>query len=389
MIHVAVDDIKLGYLAIHSEFINLAELKWCLQVQAESENPPPLGNIMLREGYLSQQDLEYLHMLYETTQRESHTSSDPLMRAPTLSIERIERAVVARLGRSLRNGKFARFNIVGQVGRGGMGLVVQAKDGDRPEHVALKLLLGSGVATVKDIERFKKEAAIMMQIRHPNIVQIFEIGREKGLDFICMEHIAGQSLAEILAERRAQVIEMLSIGKEIAEALQFIHNRGIFHRDLKPGNIMLEDESARAVLMDFGLAVFDKFEVDLPRVGSVGTPQYQPPEQAQVGGRFGKIGAYSDVYGLAATLYHLVTGAPPYQGTDRAQIRRLVLTIDPLPPMALNKNIPADVDRTLRKAMAKEPSERYQTPGEFAEVLGRLLKRHETPTQPIRRRRRP
>jgi serine/threonine protein kinase len=382
-----VDDLKLGYLAIQAEFINLAELKWCLQVQAECQPPPAIGRIMVKEGYLSQPDLEYLYMLYATRQRQKDPS-DPLMLADDLTTERIERAVVARLGRSLRGGRFGRFRILGQVGRGGMGLVVRAQDGDDPQPVCLKLLVGSGVATVKDIERFKKEAAIMAQVRHPNIVEIYDVGREKGLDYIVLEFIEGISLAELLEERLASVEEVLSIGHEVADALQFIHRRGIYHRDLKPANIMLED-TGRAVLMDFGLAVFDKFEIDRPRTGSVGTPQYQPPEQAEVGGRFGKIGPYSDVYGLGSTMYHLLTGTAPFQGSDRAEIRRLVLHVEPPSPRQLNKDIPAEVDRFIMKAMAKQPKDRFQTPGQAAKVLDRLIDRlygSPEPEQPGRRR---
>ncbi|RME73208.1 MAG: serine/threonine protein kinase [Planctomycetota bacterium] len=368
-----VDDLKLGYLAIQAEFINLAELKWCLQVQAEMQPPPPIGHVLVKEGYLSQPDLEYLYMLYATRMRQKDPT-DPLMLAEDLTTERIERAVVARLGRSLRAGRFGRFKILGQVGRGGMGLVVRAQDGDDPTPVCLKLLVGSGVATVKDIERFKKEAAIMAQVRHPNIVEIYDVGREKGLDYIVLEFIEGLSLADLIRERVPSVEEVLSIGREIAEALQFIHKRGIFHRDLKPANIMLED-TGRAVLMDFGLAVFDKFEIDRPKTGSVGTPQYQPPEQAEVGGRFGRIGPYSDVYGLGSTMYHLLTGTPPFQGSDRAEIRRLVLNVDPPSPRQLNRKIPPEVDRFVMKCMAKRPEQRYQTPGQAAKVLDRLLER--------------
>ncbi|MHC4390014.1 MAG: serine/threonine-protein kinase, partial [Planctomycetota bacterium] len=255
---------------------------------------------------------------------------------------------------------------------------LQALDGDDLEPVAVKLLVGAGIATVKDIERFKKEAAIMSQIRHENIVMIFDVGREKGLDFIVMELIEGVWLADMLSGQLPTMEEILSVGVDMAAALKFIHSRGIFHRDLKPANIMLED-SGRAVLMDFGLAVFDKFETKRRRVGSVGTPQYQPPEQAQVGGRFGKIGPHSDVYGLAATLYHLLTGTAPFNGTDRQEIRRLVLTVEPPTPRQLNRRIPADVDRAIMKAMAKNPDDRFANPAEFGRELQRLLSLGDAP----------
>jgi serine/threonine protein kinase len=366
-----VDDLRLGYLAITAEFINLAELKWCLQVQAESTPPPPLGKILVREGYLSQRDLEYLHMVFAARQQQGDTV-DPLLAARDLSIERIERAVVARLGRALKSGTFGRFKILGQVGRGGMGVVLKAQEADGDAPVALKLLVGSGGATVKDIERFKKEAAIMAQIRHTNIVKIHDVGREKGLDFIAMEYIEGVNLAELLDERLPTLDEALGTARDMCGALQFIHGRGIFHRDLKPANIMLED-TGRAVLMDFGLAVFDKFEVRGPKTGSVGTPQYQPPEQAEVGGRFGKIGPPSDVYGLGATLYHLLTGTAPFEGTDRAEIRRLVLTVEPPTPREVNAKIPADVEAVVLKAMSKQAADRFPTPGEMQKALDKII----------------
>ncbi len=368
-----VNDLKLGYLAIQAEYVNLAELKWCLQVQAENQPPPPLSRVLVHEGYLSGRDVEYLHMMYTSKLENPDADPDPLLMADTLSIERIERAVVARLGRSLRSGQFGRFKIVEQIGRGGMGLVLNVHDGNEDEPVALKLLVGGGNMTVKDIERFKKEAAIMAQIRHENIVSIYDVGREKGLDYIAMELIEGVSLAD-LDDDLPTVPQILSIGVDMAKALHFIHNRGIFHRDLKPANIMLED-TGRAVLMDFGLAVFDKFEVKVRRVGSVGTPQYQPPEQAQVGGKFGKIGPHSDVYGLAATLYHLLTGTAPFNGTDRAEIRRLVLTVDPPTPRQLNKKVPPDVDRVIMKAMAKDPKQRHQTPRDLGKAFEKILAR--------------
>lgn len=382
----SVDDLRLGYLAIQAEYINLAELKWCLQVQAETQPPPPLGKVLVREGYLDTRGLEYLLMVYAARMKEHAAREalgddeagaappDPLLFAPAgeLSIERIERAVVARLGRALKSGVFGRFRILGQVGRGGMGVVLKAQDDRDPEPVAVKLLIGSGGATVKDIERFKKEAAIMAQIRHDNIVQIYDVGREKGLDFIVMEFIDGISLAEMLDEKLPSIEETVSTGVDMCGALQFIHSRGIFHRDLKPANIMLET-SGRAVLMDFGLAVFDKFEVKGPRTGSVGTPQYQPPEQAEVGGRFGKIGPWSDVYGLGATLYHLLTGSPPFEGTDRAQIRRQVLQSHPLPVRDMNPKVPPRVAAIVEKAMAKNSADRYATPAEMGRELAKVL----------------
>jgi serine/threonine-protein kinase len=375
-----VDDLRLGYLAITAEFINLAELKWCLQVQAESQPPPALGKILVREGYLSQRDLEYLHMVY-AARKDKGDPPDPLLTAKDLSIERIERAVVARLGRALRSGTFGRFQVLGQVGRGGMGVVLKAREGDEGKVVALKLLVGSGGATVKDIERFKKEAAIMMQIRHGNIVQIYDVGREKGLDYIVMEYIDGVSLAEMLDERLPTIDEALSIARDMCGALQFIHGRGIYHRDLKPANIMLE-ESGRAVLMDFGLAIFDKFEVKAPKTGSVGTPQYQPPEQAEVGGRFGKITPASDVYGLGATLYHLLTGTPPFEGTDRAEIRHQVLTREPPAPRERSAKVPADVEAIVLKAMKKRPEERYPNPAAMAKDLERAMEKRKRPPRP-------
>ncbi len=379
------EELRLGYLAIALEFMNLAELKWCLALQAEASPPPTLGHVLKKEGYVSQRDLEYLEMVMRA--KLERGDPDPLLTAEELSIDRIERAVVARLGRALRGGTFGRFRVLGQVGRGGMGLVLKVEDGQDPTPLALKILVGSGGATVKDIERFKKEAAIMAafqaQTRHPNIVQIYDVGREKGLDYIVMEFIDGLSLAELLDERLPTLQESLEIARGVADALRSIHNRAIYHRDLKPANVMLES-TGRPVLMDFGLAVFEKFEATGRRKrGSVGTPQYQPPEQADVGGEFGPIGPASDVYGLGATLYHLLTGAAPFEGTDRNEIRQQVLTVEPRPPREVNADVPVEVEKLVLRCLQKRAEDRYPNTVELIKDLDRLLGKG--PKPPARR----
>jgi serine/threonine protein kinase len=376
------NDLQIAYLAIKQEFTNLSELKYCLERQSSCDAPISLAHILIHEGYLSQQDYEYLQMILAASEKAGEEHRDPLLHSPDLSLEIIAREFTKSLDRFKSGGTFGKYRILDEIGRGGMGIVLKVEDEELEEIVALKILSAGPKADVKAIRGFMKEATIMMQLRHPNIVRVLEVGREKGLDYIAMEFVEGLSIADLLKERRPPVEQSLRIIAEVSRAISFIHSKGVYHRDLKPGNVVLDIEN-RPVLMDFGLASFDKLEGKI-RLGSVGTPLYQSPEQAEVGGRFGEIGPPSDVYGLGATLYYMLTGRPPFLGPDKASVRHQVLNVKAENPSKYNKNIPPEVEHICLKCLEKRQEKRYHTPDDLREAINRFLSKKE---RPFRRRR--
>ena len=267
---------------------------------------------------------------------------------------------------------FGDYRIDAELGRGGMGIVFQAFHTLKEEACALKILIGGKDATVRDIERFKKEATVMAPLIHEGIVKIFEVGRHKGLDFIAMEFVEGVSMKELVGDKPvASDVALLAI-HSAAEAVGFMHSHGIIHRDIKPENIMVRPDGS-AVLMDFGLAGWDKIEILAGR-GSIGTPMYQPPEQADVNGPFGKISPASDVYGLGATLYYLLTARHPFMGRSVKEVREKIKTIPPDPIRKLNAKVHAAVEALCLRCLKKRQSERFQTPKELNSHIAKVLK---------------
>ena len=359
-------DLYLGLVAIRNEFLNLSELRHCLDVRKKlfekSQQDMELGDVLVQQRYLTPQDLEYLRMI---TQAEP--SAKPVLLA---DIEAEFDQHVAELKPGLQ---FAHYRIEEEVGRGGMGIVMRAVDLDKDDgtECALKILIGGKDATVRDIERFKKEATVMAPLQHDGIVKIFEVGRHRGLDFIAMEFIDGVSLKELVGEKPIDDAVALSITRSAASAVAFMHSHGIIHRDIKPENIMVRPDGS-AVLMDFGLAGWDKIEILAGR-GSIGTPMYQPPEQADVGGPFGKISEASDVYGLGATLYFLLTARHPFLGKNVKEVREKIKTAPPDPPRQANPSVHPAVEGLVLRCLKKRQTERFSTPKELAENVDKVL----------------
>jgi serine/threonine protein kinase len=360
-------DLRVGQLAIRQEFINLSELKHCVAVREKllkkGRRIDNFGEVLVQERYLTPENLEYLLMIAG-----AEAKTGPV------TLEQIESEFRAQVKEIRTGAMFGIYKILGELGRGGMGVVLHALDTDRDEECALKILIGGDNATVRDIERFKKEATVMMPLIHPGIVKILNLGRVKGLDYIALEYVDGQSLKEVAKENPdIAPDECLEIIRSAAEAVAFIHGEGIIHRDIKPENIMVRKSDGSAVLMDFGLAGWDKIEILAGR-GSIGTPMYQPPEQAEVGGPFGKISPASDVYGLGATLYYLLTNHHPFTGRSVKEVREKIKRIPPTPPSAHRPGIPELVEALVLRSMKKRQSERFSTPKDLVEHIDKILK---------------
>ena len=260
------------------------------------------------------------------------------------------------------------YEILREVGRGGMGVVYQARHVQLDRVVALKMILAGGHAGEAELARFKTEAQAVARLQHPNIVQIFEVGEHDGLPFFSLEFCAGGSLDKKLKgtpvspRRSAQIVETL------ARAMHAAHEAGVVHRDLKPANVLVAAEGVLKVT-DFGLAK-KMSDPGQTRSGAVmGTPSYMAPEQA--GGKTKEVGPAADMYALGAILYELLTGRPPFKGPNALDTLVQVLSNDAVPPRQLQPKTPRDLETICLKCLEKQAARRYATAAELADDLGR------------------
>ena len=263
------------------------------------------------------------------------------------------------------------FEIVGEVGRGGMGVVYEARQISLDRKVALKVLRFAGVADRDAMERFEREAETVAQLHHTNIVPIFAIGEQKGVFYYAMQFIEGRSLAAVLeqSQKERAPLELVLAARwtlQAAEALAHAHQRGVIHRDVKPSNLIL-DPAGQVWLTDFGLAKrLD--DVALSMTGALlGTPRYMSPEQASAAKQ--PVDQRTDIYSLGATLYELATGKPLFEADSPHGIISQILTSEPPAPRSLRTGLPRDLETIILKCLAKEPQSRYATAQALADDL--------------------
>jgi len=273
-------------------------------------------------------------------------------------------------GRAIPKGvpSIPNYELLGLLGRGGMGLVLEARDRKLDRLIAIKLPLSRRAGRLK---RFLREARSAARLRHPNICSIHEVGEVESRPYIVMDLIRGRTLGDWAAGESPSPRRSAEIVAKLARAVAYAHERGVIHRDLKPSNVMLDAETGEPVLMDFGLAKEVTLEGSgLTRSGEmVGTPAYMSPEQAA--GRQHEIGPSSDVYALGAVLYELLCARRPFDG----QLGEVVLKIqneDPVPPRRLVPRVHRDLETICLKAMAKAPAERYESAEQLADDLERF-----------------
>jgi len=265
---------------------------------------------------------------------------------------------------------FGDYEILEKIGEGGMGVVYKARQRSLDRVVALKMLSLIGPqARPEMVKRFRAEAIAAASLQHPHIVAIHEVGLNQGRHFYVMDYVAGPSLAKMVGNQPLPPNLAARYLKQIAEAVHY--ERGILHRDLKPANVLMGVPD-QPLVTDFGLAKRLDVDSDLTLTGQVlGSPHYIPPEQAR--GKPGRLSRRTDVYGLGAILYHLLTGRPPFVGEQMAEILALVLSAEPTPPRLLNPLVPRDLETICLKCLEKEPSSRYPTAQAMAEDLTRCL----------------
>jgi tetratricopeptide (TPR) repeat protein/tRNA A-37 threonylcarbamoyl transferase component Bud32 len=258
-----------------------------------------------------------------------------------------------------------------EIGRGGMGVVYKARHLKLNRVVALKMIRAADFAGPETHDRFQREAEAAARLQHPNIVQVFEVGAHDGRPFFSLEFVEGGSLAQKLAGTPLPAAEAARLVQTLARAVHHAHERGVLHRDLKPGNVLL---SAAGVpkITDFGLAKRLDVEGSATRTGAVlGTPGYMAPEQAEGAGR--RLGPATDVWALGAILYECLTGRPPFGGATVLETLDQVRGHEPVPPARLNPRVPRDLETVCLKCLHKDPARRYGAAAALADDLGRVL----------------
>ncbi len=276
---------------------------------------------------------------------------------------------------------FGDYLLLEPIARGGMGVVFKARQVSLNRIVALKMILVGQFATEADVQRFRAEAEAAANLDHPGIVPIHEVGQHLGQHYYCMGFVEGSSLARRMAKGPLPPREAAELIRKVAEAIDYAHKRGVVHRDLKPGNILLDAEGQPRVT-DFGLAKRIERDSDLTATGQIlGTPSYMPPEQAA--GKTDEIGPLADVYALGATLYALITGRAPFQAANLVDTLRQVLEQDPVPPRQLNPDVPLDIETICLKCLEKDRHRRYASARELAEELARFLNGEAIHARPV------
>ena len=259
-----------------------------------------------------------------------------------------------------------RYRILSELGRGAMGVVYGAEDPLLSRKVAIKTILMSAddEERAEYEPRFYQEAKAAGSLNHPNIITIYDIGREGDMAYMAMELLEGTELKSLLQNGQLPLARALNIAAQVAEGIGFAHERGVIHRDIKPGNVMVL-RGDHAKIMDFGIARLRSSDVKTRTGMLLGSPKYMSPEQ--IVGR--TIDHRSDIFSLGVMIYEMVTGGPPFNGPDLPALMHAISQAAPVAPSRVNPGLPQLVDLILAKAMAKKPDDRYQDARDLAADL--------------------
>ena len=266
--------------------------------------------------------------------------------------------------------KFGRYRVLKELGRGAMGIVYLAEDTELARQVAIKMIALTGDGPERDMHeaRFRQEARAAGGVSHPAIITVYDVGREGDVAFIAMELVEGRELRELIQEGAlapAQAVELVAL---VADGLAYAHERGVIHRDVKPGNIMVLADG-RVKVMDFGIARLKDRGVKTQTGVLLGSPQYMSPEQvagSPVDGR-------ADIFSLGVVLYEVITGMKPFDAPELSQVLFWVVNMPAKPPSERRPGLPQVLDYIVARALKKKPEERYATAAEFAEDLRQCL----------------
>jgi len=337
-------DRNLGRVAMAHGLVSEAELRAAqdeLARRGQSEIPGALGAYLVEQG--------------------------------SLTTNQLERLMSAAAAAAVKKPKVGNYLLVEKLGAGGMGAVYRARRAADDEVVALKILPRSRATDEEFLTRFEQEARAAFELSHPNIVRALDMGQADGYHYIAMEYVDGRDLFSMLEEHgKLAVSQAIDIAVQMAAALEHAHEARLVHRDIKPDNILI-DKSGMAKLTDLGLVMEEAPAGGKPRITkrglAMGTPFYFSPEQAR-----GEedIDIRSDIYALGATLYEMVTGKPPFEGENAAQVMLQHIQEQVISPKDIDRSLPDGLCRVIEKMMAKDREDRYQDPTELLEDLRRL-----------------
>ncbi len=273
------------------------------------------------------------------------------------------------------------YELIELIGKGGMGVVFKARQIALDRIVALKMIKPGETDDPQFVQRFQAEAEAAAKLNHIGIVQVFDVGQDGDQYFFSMALVEGKSLLDLVRQGPLPARDAARFCREIAEAMQYAHDRHLLHRDLKPANILIE-RNGQAKITDFGLAKTIHGDSDLTATGQVlGTPSYMPPEQARASVE--EVGEGSDIYSIGAILYHLIIGRPPFQAATAYDILSQVIHDEPIPLRRFNRNIDRDLETICLKCLEKDPDHRYATAGKLAGDLDCYLEGRPIAARPV------
>src|SRR6516225_6067677 len=277
-------------------------------------------------------------------------------------------------------GELGDYELLEEVGRGGQGVVFRARQRSLNRTVALKVISLGQWASKAHLKRFRLEAEAAASLDHPCIVPIYEIGERNGQCYFSMKFVEGGQLDEVVKHTPISIRQAVELIAKVARTVHYAHEHGILHRDIKPGNILLDGKN-EPHLTDFGLARLVESESEITRTVEVlGTPSYMAPEQAA--GNNTRLTCATDVYGLGAVLYQLLTGHPPFAGGTTYETIKLLLETEPRPPRQLNSKIDRELSTICLKCLEKDPKRRYSSALGLAEDIEHWLKHEPIQAKP-------
>ena len=372
-----------GWLAVRQGLINSEEFLTATEAASKIQGSSVL-DVLVENGSISQEDYDSVQDLsrsHVTTIDRLKEKNPPKGHEPDLTDD-LTADGVAIDGAEYPGDLFGDYELIAEIARGGMGVVYQARQRKLNRMVALKTIISGVIADDVSIRRFHAEAEAAGKLNHPGIVPVYEVGERNGIHFYSMEFVKGKSLHEKIVD--GGPLNHTTAAKYIltvAESIQFAHDAGIIHRDIKPRNILLDHQDYPKVT-DFGISKQLRNDSELTATGQImGSPSYMSPEQAKAD--FENIGKAADIYALGATFYFLLTGRPPFHAATAFETTQQVIDAEPVPPRRLNPNIPRDLETICLRCMRKVPQDRFASAAELASDLERWLQKKPIKSRPV------